>query len=98
MVLFLTDGMPTLPIGHGNTSDPGDVEAAVRAAEVAHKAGITVNTYALGTIALRYPNAATEVARVTLGTYNPVQRPGDIDRDPPGRRPSRTSRTSCSRT
>jgi hypothetical protein len=78
VVLFLTDGMPTLPIGHGNTSDPGDVEAAVRAADLAHKAGITVNTYALGTLALRYPRAATEIARRTLGTYSPVQRPGDV--------------------
>jgi hypothetical protein len=78
VVLFLTDGMPTLPIGHGNTSDPGDVEAAVRAADLAHKAGVTVNTYALGTLALAYPRAATEIARRTLGTYNPVQRPGDV--------------------
>lgn len=78
VVLFLTDGMPTLPIGLGNQSDPGDVEAAVRAAELAHKAGITVNTYAMGTRALEYPKAATEIARVTLGTYTPVQRPGDI--------------------
>ena len=78
VVLFLTDGMPTLPIGHGNTSDPGDVEAAVRMADLAHKAGITVNMYTLGTLALRYPHAATEIARRTLGTYNPVQRPGDV--------------------
>ena len=37
-----------------------------------------INTYALGNDALRYPQAATELARVTLGTYTPVQRPGDI--------------------
>jgi von Willebrand factor type A domain len=78
VALFLTDGMPTLPFGTGNNTDPGDVEAAVRAAEVARKAGIVINTYALGQDALRYPKAATEVARVTLGTYTPVQRPGDI--------------------
>jgi hypothetical protein len=78
VVLFLTDGMPTLPIGKGNVSDPGDVEAAVRAAQLAHKAGITINTYAMGTKALQYPKAATEMSRATLGTYTPVQRPGDI--------------------
>jgi hypothetical protein len=78
VVLLLSDGMPTLPIGHGNKEDAGDVEAAVRAAEVARKAGITINTYALGSLALRYPKAATEIARVTLGTYTPVQSPGDI--------------------
>jgi hypothetical protein len=78
VILFLTDGMPTLPIGQGNVSDPGDVESAVRAAQLAHKAGITINTYAIGTNALEYPRAATEMARVTLGTYTPVQKPGDI--------------------
>jgi hypothetical protein len=78
IVLFLTDGMPTLPIGKGNLSDPGDVEAAVRAAQLAQKAGITINTYAMGSKALQYPKAATEMSRVTLGTYTPVQRPGDI--------------------
>jgi hypothetical protein len=78
IVLFLTDGMPTLPIGKGSISDPGDVEAAVRAAELANKAGITINTYAMGMKALEYPKAATEMSRATLGTYTPVQRPGDI--------------------
>ena len=78
IALFLSDGMPTLPFGTGNKTEPGDVEAAIRAAEVARKAGIVINTYALGHDALRYPQAATELARVTLGTYTPVQRPGDI--------------------
>jgi hypothetical protein len=78
VVLFLTDGTPTLPIGKGNVADPGDVEAAVNAARLAHKAGILINTYALGQGALNYPVALTEMARVTLGQYTPVQSPGDI--------------------
>jgi hypothetical protein len=78
VVLFLTDGTPTLPIGKGNVADPGDVEAAVNAARLAHKAGILINTYALGPGALNYPVALTEMARVTLGQYTPVQNPGDI--------------------
>jgi len=78
VILFLTDGQPTFPIGKGNDSDPGDVEAAIRASELAHRAGITVNTYALGPGALRYPKVVTEMARVTLGSYTPVQNPGDI--------------------
>jgi hypothetical protein len=45
---------------------------------LAHEAGITINTYALGPGALSYPVAATEMARVSLGTYTPVQNPGDI--------------------
>jgi len=78
VILFLTDGAPTLPSGRGNQIDPGDSEAAVRAAEVAHRAGIIINTYALGHGALTYPQVVTEMARVSLGTYTPVQNPGDI--------------------
>jgi hypothetical protein len=78
VVLFLTDGLPTFPIGAGSVSDPGDIEASLNAARLAHKAGITVNTYALGPNALTNPFAATEMARITLGNYLPVQNPGNI--------------------
>ena len=78
VVLFLTDGLPTFPIGAGATADPGDTEAALAAARVARSAGVTINTYALGPSALGNPFAATEIARVTRGTFMPVQNPGDI--------------------
>jgi len=78
VILFLSDGTPTLPIGKGNVADSGDVEAAVNAARLAHTAGIMINTYALGSGALHYPVALTEMARVTLGQYTPIQNPGDI--------------------
>jgi Mg-chelatase subunit ChlD len=78
VILFLTDGTPTFPIGQATDSDPGDVEAAIAAAKLAHQAGITINTYAVGPDALTNPVAATEVARVTLGSFNPVKNPGDI--------------------
>jgi hypothetical protein len=78
VILFLTDGEPSLPIGKGGVKDPGDVEAAVQAAQLAHEAAITINTYALGPRALSYPLAVTKMAEVTLGTYTPVQNPGDI--------------------
>jgi Mg-chelatase subunit ChlD len=78
VVLFLTDGLPSFPIGSGAVSDPGDTEAALNAARLAHKAGVTVNTYALGPSALTNPIAATEIARITLGTFMPVQNPGNI--------------------
>jgi hypothetical protein len=78
LVLFLTDGLPTFPIGSGAVSDPGDVDAALEAARIAHKAGITINTYVLGPEALTSPVAATEMARITLGTFLPVKNPGDI--------------------
>jgi len=78
LVLFLSDGLPTFPVGLGSVSDPGDVEAALGAANVAHSAGISINTYALGPSALSNPFAATEISRITLGTFLPVQNPGDI--------------------
>ena len=78
VVLFLTDGLPTFPIGSGAVAEPGDTEAALNAARLAHKAGITINTYALGPNALTNPIAATEIARITLGTFMPVQNPGNI--------------------
>jgi hypothetical protein len=78
LVLFLTDGLPTFPIGVGSVSDPGDVEAALAAANVAHRAGIAINTYGLGPSALSNPFTATEISRLTLGTFLPVQNPGDI--------------------
>jgi hypothetical protein len=78
VMLFLTDGIPTLPVGKGNVEDPGDDEAALQAARLAHRAGISINTYALGPTALQYPRVVTEMARMTLGTYTPVQSPGDI--------------------
>ncbi|HSJ96938.1 MAG TPA: vWA domain-containing protein [Myxococcota bacterium] len=78
VILFLTDGVPSFPIGSGLVTDPGDVEAAISAAKLAQLAGIRINTYALGAQALSYPQATTEMARVSLGTYTPVQNPGDI--------------------
>ena len=78
LLLFLTDGRPTFPIGKGAVEDPGDVEAAINASRLAHKASVAINTYALGPQALTYPLALTEMARVTLGAYTPVQNPGDI--------------------
>jgi hypothetical protein len=78
VMLFLTDGVPSLPIGSGAVTDPGDIEAAISAAGLAKTAGIRVNTYALGPQALTFPQAVTEVARVSLGTFTPVQNPGDI--------------------
>jgi hypothetical protein len=78
VVLFLTDGVPSFPAGLATESDAGDLEAAVAAARVAQAAGIRINTYAVGPDALAKPKAATEVARVTLGTYTPVIEPGAI--------------------
>jgi len=78
VLMFLTDGVPSFPFGSSRESDPGDTEAAIGAARVASKAGITINTYALGPNALENPVAATEMSRLTLGTFTPVKNPGDV--------------------
>ena len=78
VALLLTDGFPTLPFGHVNSMDPGDVEVATRAASVAAKADITIHTFALGIEAVSAPYACTQIARVTGGTFTPLQRPGEI--------------------
>ncbi len=78
VILFLTDGTPTFPFGTAEFTDDGDVEAAVAAARLAHQAGITINTYAIGPDALVNPVAATEMARVSLGSFTPVRNAGDI--------------------
>ena len=78
VILFLTDGKPSLPFGFGNQEDKEDIEAAIAAARLAKAGGVTVNVYGLGPVAIDYPIAATEMARVTGGLYTPVRRPGDI--------------------
>ena len=78
VILFLTDGKPSLPFGLSNKEDPEDIEAVVDAARLAKTAGVTLNVFGLGPAAVDYPIAATEMARVTGGLYTPVRRPGDI--------------------
>jgi hypothetical protein len=78
VLLFLTDGVPTFPFGRADRADPEDTEAAINAARLARKAGISINTYALGRHALAKPVAAMEMARLTTGTFTPARNPGDI--------------------
>jgi hypothetical protein len=78
VILLLTDGKPSLPFGLGNKEDPEDIEAVQAAAQLARAAGVTINAYGLGPVAIDYPIAATEMARLTGGLYTPVRRPGDI--------------------
>jgi len=78
LLQFLTDGVPTFPHGRGDTADPEDTEAAIDAARLARKAGITINSFALGRYALESPVATNEMARLTGGAYTPVRNPGEI--------------------
>lgn len=78
IILFLTDGKPSLPFGLANVEDKEDMLAAIDAAQLAKVAGVTMNVYGLGPSAIDYPVAATEMAKTTGGLYTPVRRPGDI--------------------
>jgi hypothetical protein len=78
IVLFLTDGVPTFPYGAGTRADPEDTEAAIQAARLAKRAGIRINTFALGQQALMSPLALSEISRITVGSFTPVRNPGDI--------------------
>lgn len=78
VVLMMTDGIPTFPVGSATTSDPEDIRAAVSAAMVAGRFGIQVHTFALGREALSEPYTAKEVARVSGGRFTPVPDSGDI--------------------
>ncbi|HEX2486780.1 MAG TPA: vWA domain-containing protein [Myxococcota bacterium] len=77
IVLYLTDGLPTLPV---DAALGPNVQAAVRAAERARKAGVRVHTFALGAEALSGPIAPVEMAERTGGLFTPVREPGDIGR------------------
>ena len=78
VVLFLTDGLPSLPFGAGNKQDDEDVAAVLDAARLAKVAAVMVNVYGLGPSAVSYPVAAEQMAAISGGLYTPVRRPGDI--------------------
>lgn len=77
VVLFLTDGLPTLPV---EAALGPNVQAAIRAAERARRAAVQVHTFALGAEALSGPIAPVEMAERTGGLFTPVRRPEDIGR------------------
>jgi len=78
VILFLTDGKPSLPFGSANVEDKEDTLAAIDAAQLAKVAGVMLNVYGLGPGAIDYPVAATEMSKATGGVYTPVRTPGDI--------------------
>ena len=75
VVLFFTDGQPTLPF---DNSPSQNVRSVLRAADQARRADVTIHSFALGPEALEGPIAAVEMARVSRGRFTPVRRPGDL--------------------
>jgi Mg-chelatase subunit ChlD len=78
VVMFMTDGFPTLPYPSPSVLDPRNVGAALDAARLAARGGVVVHTFCLGREALSAPVVCRDAARLTGGTYQPVQRPADI--------------------
>ncbi len=76
VVLFFTDGQPTLPYGPGFTAD--NVRAVLRAASRAGRAEIRIHSFAIGPDALEGPVAVVEMATRTDGYFTPVLHPGDL--------------------
>ncbi len=76
VVLFFTDGQPTLPYEGGAVAY--NVRSVLRAADQARRTGVVIHSFAIGPEALDGPVAAVEMARITRGRFTPVRKPGDL--------------------
>ena len=75
IVLFFTDGTPTLPY---QGFERENVRAVLRAANRADRADIRIHSFAIGPDALEGPVATVEMASRTDGFFTPVRHPGDL--------------------
>ncbi len=75
IMLFLTDGRPTLPMLGSSISN---ARMAIAKAVNAGKLGIRIDTYAIGKDALKEPVVVVEMARVTRGVFTPILNPKDL--------------------
>jgi len=75
IVVFLTDGLPTLPLkGQMSRNRALAIEAAVQASQL----GIRIDTYGIGEEALSEPVEIVEMARLTQGVFTPVSNPREL--------------------
>ncbi|MAE93867.1 MAG: hypothetical protein CL910_04340 [Deltaproteobacteria bacterium] len=77
IVLFFTDGQPTLPV---LGSEAENVRAVLGSASRARRAGIRIHSFAIGPEALAGPVSTVEMAAVTGGLFTPVRPPGELVR------------------
>ncbi len=75
IMIFLTDGAPTLPM---QSSPNQNARMAIGAAKKAARADIRIDTYAIGELALKEPAVVVEMAHVTQGVFTPVRHPRDL--------------------
>jgi len=78
IILLLSDGVPTFPVGSASVSDPEDKSLAISAAQLASIANIKINTFSLGTDSLRETYTLEEISRQSRGIFTAVPNPGDI--------------------
>ena len=78
VVMFMTDGYPTLPYPSPSRLDPRNVGATLDVARLAAKGDVVIHTFCLGVEALAAPVVCRDAARMTRGTYQPVQRAADV--------------------
>lgn len=75
VMMFLTDGLPTLPIENSKLQNAKmAIQQAVRAARF----DIRIDTFAIGEDALSEPVVVVEMARVTDGVFTPVLHPENL--------------------
>lgn len=72
VIVFLTDGIPTLPF---EGDDPRNTITVMRAAERARAANARIFSFGVGEEALKGPLALLELARITGGAFTPVRDP-----------------------
>jgi hypothetical protein len=75
VVVFLTDGVPTLP--HAD-DDAKNILAVLEAATRARRAHVRVFTYGVGDEALDGPLALVDLAEITDGGFTPVRDPARL--------------------
>jgi hypothetical protein len=76
-MLFFTDGEPTLP---DPDSKAANVGAVLAAAARARRAGVRIDSFAIGPEALAGPLPVVEMAAITDGLFTPVRHPGKLVR------------------
>lgn len=76
VMLFFTDGTPTLP--YDPQMEAANVETVLRASDSAKRAGIKIDSFAIGPDALQGPVSTVEMASRTGGRFTPVRNPGQL--------------------
>lgn len=78
-LVFLSDGIPTLPVSPGTTQEKGDIQASLTAAQGLAASHIKAFTYAVG-IPAATANLTTlhSIATITGGAYMTLDNPEDV--------------------